>query len=114
MKTGLKRIIAAALLLLSVPTVAASGEDFYDIRVKMTAEVLEVGEELLVEVIESEYTSGPHLVIIASETLIADGDGEKISPSDIKIGDRIEIFYNGQVMMSYPPRIVARKIVKIK
>lgn len=77
---------------------------------KMLARVNEVGEKISVDVIESEYTSGIHWVITANATEYFDKDGNPISRSDIKAGDTVEILYSGQVMMSYPPQIVAARI----
>ena len=114
----MKRIILSLLLLLALPvSVVANAPDSdtnvsgSDIRVKMIAEVLSVGDEIYVRVLESEYTSGVHIVITGEATKYFNACHEKMSHEDIKVGDRVEIFYNGQVMMSYPPKIVARKIV---
>lgn len=79
---------------------------------KMVAEIVAIGEKLEVEVIEGEYgASGIYWVNVGDDTIYETEGGEKISADSLKIGDRIEIIYNGQVMMSYPPQIVARKIV---
>ncbi len=67
--------------------------------------------ELEVEVIESDYAFGTYRVLISSETEFKNGDGDTISLSDIKIDDTVEIVYGGQVMMSYPPQIVAKKVI---
>ena len=81
------------------------GSDF-----KMTATVNEIGEKIAVDVIESEYTSGIHWVITPNATEYFDKNGNAIFRSDIKPGDTVEILYSGQVMMSYPPQIVAARI----
>ncbi len=81
------------------------GSDF-----KMTAKVTEVFDKIAVDVIESEYTSGIHWVNTAKATEYFDKNGNAISRSDIKVGDTVEILYSGQVMMSYPPQIVAAQI----
>ena len=81
--------------------------------VKMTASVSEVGEYIVVEVLESEYTFGTHWVITSEKTCFLDKRGREIRRGDIKSGDTVEILYNGQVMLSYPPKIVARKIMKL-
>ncbi len=78
--------------------------------VVMEATVAELGERILVEVTKSEYTSGPHLVIINEETAIKDAEGNTIRASDIRVGDHLRIVYSGQVMLSYPPQIVAHSI----
>ena len=80
---------------------------------KMTAEVVFVSDRLEVNVIEGEYgASGPYWVITSSETVIVDQSGKRISK--LNVGDKIEIIYSGQVMMSYPPQIVAKKITLLK
>ena len=74
------------------------------------ATVLELGEKILVDVYEAEYASGNYLVIIPDCISIVGKNGENLTRGDIKVGDRLEIIYNGQVMMSYPAQFVARKI----
>ncbi len=78
--------------------------------VKMIARITELGERLTVEVLESPYTSGIHWVITSTETTYTARDGKAIERKDLKVRDTVEILYNGQVMMSYPPQIVAVKI----
>lgn len=109
----MKRIILSALLLLAFPLAAMGADGGIGTSVKMTARVVAVGEELRVEVIDSEYTFGVHILIIGESTQCHDAGGEKISPEDLRVGDIVEVFYNGQVMMSYPPKIVARKIIRM-
>jgi len=77
---------------------------------KMLAIVKNVSEYLEVEVIESDYAFGEYWVITPQETEFFDSNGNKISRSDLKAGDKIEISYSGQVMMSYPPKIVAHSV----
>ena len=74
------------------------------------ARVNAVGEKIEVDVIEGEYAYGIYWVITSEQTEFLGKDGGKITKQDIKAGDTLEIVYNGQVMMSYPPQIVARKI----
>ena len=82
--------------------------------VKMTAEILAIGERLEVDVIEGEYgASGIYWVIISPETKYFGADGKGANLADFSVGDKIEIVYGGQVMMSYPPQIVAKKITKM-
>ena len=81
------------------------GSDF-----KMTAIITEVSDVIAVEVTESEYTFGVHWVLISDATEFFGKNGETISRSDLKAGDTVEILYSGQVMMSYPPQIVAARI----
>lgn len=78
--------------------------------VKMTAKVINVGEFVEVEVTESDYTSGIHWVITSEDTVILNKYGFRASRNDLSPNQEVEITYSGQVMMSYPPKIVARKI----
>ncbi len=68
-------------------------------------------DRLMVDVTEGEYANGIYSVIIAEDAEIADADGRALPLTDINIGDTVYITYNGQTMLSYPPQIVARKIV---
>ena len=53
-------------------------------------------------------------VVRSPEGVISlDASGKKISPSDIVAGDKVEIFYSGQVMLSYPPQVYAGKTRKL-
>lgn len=79
--------------------------------VEMEGTVTETGERLMVKVTKSKYTSGPHIVLINDGTVITDANGNSLSLKDIKVGDRLKILYSGQVMLSYPPQIVALHIV---
>ena len=79
--------------------------------VKMTAIIKSINDKIEVEVIEGEYgVSGIYWVIVSSDTVYLNENGNRILKSAIKVGDTIEITYGGQVMMSYPPQIVALKI----
>jgi len=80
-------------------------------NVKMRATVDKVSEKIEVTVIEGEYgAEGIFWVIVGDTTEIQDEHGSPLTPSDIKVGDTVEILYGGQVMMSYPPQIAASKI----
>ena len=76
----------------------------------MTARVTSIDEKIGVTVISSEYADGPYFVITSENTIFTNSDGKELSLSDISVGSTIEIAYGGQVMMSYPPQIVAIKI----
>ena len=78
----------------------------------MKATVIAVGEKIEVEVTESEYTSGPFWIITSDSTEFLNASGKKITRGDIKAGDTVTVTYNGQVMMSYPPQVVALIIKK--
>ena len=79
-------------------------------RFEMKATVTALGEKLEVDVTEAEYAEGIYWIIISDITEITNSKGEKISRDEIDVGDKVIITYNGQVMMSYPPQVVARKI----
>ncbi len=79
----------------------------------MTARITAIGERIEVEVIESENEMvGPFWVITSEDTVYATEGGEALSRSDLAEDDVIVVYYGGQVMMSYPPQIVAARIVK--
>ena len=69
--------------------------------------------QMEVEAIESEYAFGPYIVHLSSASLL-DTTGSEINISAFKEGDVVEITYGGQVMMSYPPQIVAYKVQKVQ
>lgn len=106
-----KQILKSALLLAlsgMLFSCGGSGSRPGD-KVTMIATVTDIGERLTVEVTESEYTFGTHWVII-TDAKFFDKSGKEITKDGIKVGDSVKINYSGQVMMSYPPQIVAAKI----
>lgn len=111
MKTCIKLItlITCISLLVSCSVLASGNKDAEG--VKMTAKIVSIGERIEVEVIEGEYgATGPYWVITSSETTYLDKNENVVSRSSLSVGDTVEIVYSGQVMMSYPPQIVALKI----
>ena len=76
---------------------------------KMLAMVKNIDEKIEVEVIESDCLFGIYWVIVGEQTQFFE-NGNNIDRSKLKAGDKIEIKFSGQVMMSYPPQIVAHKI----
>ena len=80
--------------------------------VKMIAEIKAIHQNRIeVEVVSGDYeATGPYSVITNTETVFLNAEGTRISMSKFKVGNTIEITYGGQVMLSYPPQIVARKI----
>ena len=115
----MKKIGLLALLLI-LPMLFACGEVEKEENAEMTADgfkmeavVTALDEKIAVEVTKSEYASGAFLIITSENTSFLDENGEKISKSDIKVGDTVEIVYNGQMMMSLPPQVAALKIRKI-
>ena len=110
----MKRVVVSVMMFVTAFMLFTCGfsEDRYMTQenVKMIAEVVAMGDKIEVDVLSSEYTSGVHLVITHDATQYFDKWGTKISREDLKKGDKIEIEYSGQVMLSYPPQIVATTI----
>lgn len=112
--------LCAALLLLACLLVSCGGdadesEDALteNASVAMTATVVRVMDDgkLEVDVIEGDYgVDGIYWVIVSEKTKINGEDGAPVALSELKEGDLVEILYGGQVMMSYPPQIVAGSI----
>ena len=118
MVADMKKFLIAILSFAVLPFLFAcndtSDEDIPNAdRFKLTAIVKNVGDKIEVEVIESDYAFGEYWVITSDDTEYTDEDGGKILRGDIKQGDKIGITYRGQVMMSYPPQIVATAIQKL-
>lgn len=115
----MKKYLALALAILTLtmvgctPTEDKTIPDGAVFSLKSTVKSIEDPSRIEVEITESEYAFGIYWVLINSDTKIYDTEGNKIDISEIKVGDIIEITYGGQVMMSYPPQIVAKKIRKI-
>lgn len=80
-----------------------NSQEFY-----MTACIQEIGDKIEVEVISGEYAYGVYLIITGDSTKYHNTTRESL-----KAGDKIKIVYGGQVMMSYPPQIVALDIYLI-
>ena len=104
--------ITSVLLILSLLSACSLTEEEKNMEgAKMTAVIKSIGNGFEVEVIEGDYgASGIYWVRISSDTVYADQNNNRIIQSSLKVGDTIEITYNGQVMLSYPPQINAKKI----
>ena len=108
----MKNFLIVAILLSIFPFIYSCNNDSVkEGGFKMLARVKENGEDIAVTVIESEYAYGDFLIITSSNTEFQDKNGNKIKKSDLKPTDTVEITYNGQTMLSYPPKVVALKIV---
>lgn len=107
-----KRLIVLLLALALLCLSSCNGNGGGDVQptFKMKATVQSVGEKIQVDVVQAEYTSGVHWVITGEETEYRSKSGETLTRADIHPGATVEILYNGQVMMSYPPQIVATRI----
>lgn len=85
----------------------SDGESF-----TLTGIVKAVSDRVEIEVVGSDYAFGIYWVLISPDTQLVGADGNAISITDLKEGDTVEVVYGGQVMMSYPPQIVAKKITE--
>lgn len=79
----------------------------------MKCTVVAVGEKIEVDVIEAEYASGPFWIITSDKTVFLNSSDKEITRESINAGDTVIITYNGQVMMSYPPQVVAHTVKKL-
>ena len=115
----MKRYIRLLPLLLCLPLLFACG-DGQDAATEasgnsftMTATITAIGDRIEVNVTEGPYgAEGPYWVIAGDKTAYFDESGNKIKRGALAVGDTVEITYGGQVMMSYPPQVVASAIRK--
>ena len=111
----MKRILSILFLALVFPVLGSCTADSGEVKdevpsFEMKAEIIALGDKIEVNVTEAEYASGIYWVITSDETDFLDKNGKKISKDSLKNGDTVLITYNGQVMMSYPPQIVALSV----
>jgi hypothetical protein len=106
----MKKLLLGIILLSILPFLFSCDTDESP-QFKMIARVCAIGEEIAVFVIEDEFSSGDFLIITSERTIYQTENGEKIKRSDLAVGNTVEITYNGQTMLSYPPKVVASKIV---
>lgn len=108
-----KYIVVVAFILLTCLLFACSvdGGNQNMEGVKMTAVIKNIDDKIEVDVIEGDYgVSGIYWVNVGSDTIYLNENGNRTIKTFLKVGDTVEIIYSGQVMMSYPPQIVALKI----
>ena len=107
-------ILSFAMFAFTLSSCAKGGEsDGQKGEFSLIGTVKELNDKILVGIDESDYMSGDMLLIISKNTAIKNSSGDTISVSDIKVGDRISVSYNGQVMMSYPEQVAALEITVI-
>ena len=111
----MKKVIKCILMLVTLGLMTSCADDKVSAKgdFSMKAVVQSVGEKIEINVYEAEYAEGIYWIVYDKNTVFADEDGNKISLSEIKAGDKIEVFFSGQVMMSYPPQVYAISIVKL-
>ena len=110
MKIKVLLFVLLALTLLVGCTSASGAGAHTEGEYSMIGTVTELGEKILIEAEESETAFGPYLVITSDATVYTDAEGNPLRRADIAVGQRVKITYSGQVMLSYPPQIVAHSI----
>ncbi len=110
----MKKIIKCILMLLTLGMITSCSDENNSAKgdFSMKAAVLDVSERIEVEVYEAEYAEGVYWIVYDENTVFTNEGGKKITVSDIKEGDKVEIFFSGQVMMSYPPQVYAISVIK--
>ena len=102
-----------SILLIIITLLSISGcKNYMQEKYVLKAQIIDNGEKIEVNVIESDYAFGTYLVITGPTTIFIDQDGKIISKNQLTKGSVVEITYGGQVMMSYPPQSVAG-VIKI-
>jgi hypothetical protein len=76
------------------------------------AEVIETGNSLLIapDQESNEYKSSDKISVSLNDAKFMNQDGEEITKEDLKVGDIIEVTYNGVILESYPAQITAANI----
>ena len=109
-----KKLIKSIFVLLTLGFLVSCGDSGFNTDYSMKAIVESVGNgRLEVTVYDAEYAEGTYSINFDGDTKFLNANGKKITVSDIAVGDKVEIFYGGQVMLSYPPQIYASKIRKL-
>ena len=109
-----KKLIKRIFVLLTLGFLVSCGDSGFNTDYSMKAIVESIGNgRLEVTVYDAEYAEGTYSINFDGDTKFLDVNGKKIASSDIAVGDKVEIFYGGQVMLSYPPQIYASKIRKL-
>jgi len=108
------KILFIALLALLLPLGACASTDGGDLPTNgdfsLQGVVRSVGDTFEVEMTDSEVAFGTYIVITHTATAYYDKNGNEITREDIGIGDCVTVKFNGQVMRSMPPQIVAYSI----
>jgi len=76
------------------------------------AEIIETGDSLLITPDEdsNEFRSSDKISVSINDAKLLNVDGEGITKEDFKVGDIIEVTYNGAILESYPAQISASSI----
>ena len=71
-------------------------------------------QSITVNVTESDAATGTLVVLLGEQTKLLDEAGQAIAASALGVGDKVEISYNGQMMKSFPPQIMATVIKRVE
>ena len=82
-------------------------------KIELTATITKIDNVMYVNVIEGEYAFGDYVLILTNNTKYFNVNGEKLSKTDFKVGDKIKVNYSGQTMLSLPPQVVAYIVTKL-
>ncbi len=107
------RLISVFVLGLSVLFGTFSENSLPTAEFYMSGTILSVGEEIGFFAKESPYAEGEYILVVDKNTLYMDALGEKIERCEIIPGDNVKVIYSGQVMLSLPPRVYARRVIKL-
>jgi len=79
---------------------------------KFEAMVIEINPSLIVmpNADSNEFKSSDKIAVSATDAVLNDWKGEEISLNDLRVGDTVEIIYNGVIMESYPAQISCYRI----
>ena len=107
----IKGIIIAltSFLLLAGCADRTGAESEYRFRAVVKA-VTDDGIEATVS-LEDGVHFGEYRILTGDNTQYCSTDGKSVARESIEQGDVIEVTYNGQVMRSFPPQVVATKII---
>lgn len=83
-----------------------------DGEVVFRGKVTNLGDKtaLEMEIVDSTIAFGTYRVLIGNSTTFHGVNGEEITREDIQLDNVIEVVFSGQVMMSYPPQIAAKRV----
>ncbi len=110
----MKRFVFPILFLMIIPFLfACVDRGNVDMEYEIIGVITSIDEKIEIEVEENQNAYGTYLVVTGIQTKYYNKNEEAIKRSDLKIGDRILVTYNGQVARSLPPQIFALQIQKM-
>lgn len=109
----MKKLISVILVAASVLLMFSCGGTDPDVtnEYKLRGVVELVARDYIeIRITEAQYASGTYRVLINKATKIYGKDGKSASAASIRLEDTVTVTYNGQVMRSMPPQVVATRI----